>query len=96
MSMSVKTLQLNTCSIVKEEISDDASSLPLVNGRVVAWVCLHAIISYKSIIIALLFSWLALIRYRISLNQTPLGMVKTTISQSYLLQLQVSNAKRIS
>ena len=26
------------CSIVKEELSDDASSLPLVNGRVVAWV----------------------------------------------------------
>ena len=35
-----------TCSIVKEEISDDASTLPLVNGRVVAWVCLDTTNSY--------------------------------------------------
>ena len=49
------------CSIVKEELSDDASSLPLVNGRVVAWVStyMHAMYNCKMIgciISALLYS----------------------------------------
>lgn len=43
----------NLFSVVKEEISDDAASLPCFNGRVIAWVNLH----YLFIELFILFSY---------------------------------------